>query len=58
MLVLNRKKGEKIVISDDIFIEVLDVGGGRVSLGIVAPKSVAVNREEVWRALHEAPATE
>lgn len=47
MLVLSRKKGEMIVIGDDISIVVLDVYGGRVRLGVKAPTVISVHRKEV-----------
>jgi len=47
MLILTRKSGETITIGDDIQIRVLGVKGGQVRIGIDAPRSVAVNREEV-----------
>jgi carbon storage regulator len=47
MLVLSRRIGERIVIDDNICITVLEVSGERVRLGVVAPRSVRVDREEV-----------
>ena len=47
MLILMRKEGEIITIGEDIQIKVLAVQGGKVRLGIEAPKDVSVNREEV-----------
>jgi carbon storage regulator len=47
MLVLNRKVGERIVIADKIVITVIEVRGDRVRLGIEAPPSVPVWREEL-----------
>lgn len=47
MLVLTRRLGETIVIDGDIRVTVVDVKGDRVRLGITAPASVAVDREEV-----------
>lgn len=47
MLILSRKKNEKIVIGDNIEITVVDVRYDRVRLGIDAPKDVPVHREEV-----------
>ena len=47
MLVLTRKIGEEIVIGDNIHIKVLAVDGGKVRIGIVAPKDVIVDRQEV-----------
>lgn len=51
MLVLGRARGERIVISDNIVIEVLEIrtdcAGGRVRLGITAPRELPVFREEI-----------
>ncbi len=48
MLVLTRKLGESIRIGDNIVIKVVDLDGRHVKLGIEAPRSVAVNREEIY----------
>ena len=48
MLVLTRKKNESIVIGDDVFIIVVEIRGGKVRLGIAAPKSATVHRREVY----------
>jgi carbon storage regulator len=47
MLVLTRRVGERIVIGDDVEVEVVGILDGRVRLGIVAPRAVSVDREEV-----------
>jgi carbon storage regulator len=47
MLVLTRKIGEEIVIGDDIRIKVVDIRGGKVRIGIVAPEDVIVDRQEI-----------
>jgi carbon storage regulator len=47
MLVLSRKLGEKIVIGDNICITVVDVDRGKIRLGIEAPRSVPVFRQEL-----------
>lgn len=47
MLVLTRKKGESIIIGDNVEITVAEVEEGRVKLGITAPKDVKVLRKEV-----------
>lgn len=47
MLILTRKIGEKIVIGDDITVSIIDVKAGVIRIGIEAPKSVAVDREEI-----------
>lgn len=52
MLVLSRKKGESIVIGDEIIVTVVEVRGDKVRLGIVAAKDVPVHREEVYEAIH------
>ena len=48
MLALSRKKGEALVINNDIEITVLEVKGEQVKLGITAPKEVPVYRKEVY----------
>lgn len=47
MLVLSRKIGERIVINDHITVEVLQIIGNRVRLGITAPTGVPILREEL-----------
>jgi len=49
VLVLERKLNEMIVIDGGITIKLVSVVGGRVRLGIEAPKSVRIDREEVHR---------
>jgi carbon storage regulator len=60
MLMMTRRAGQKIVLGDDITIEVVEVAGNTVRLGVNAPRSVPVYREEIWtavRAENEAAAT-
>lgn len=47
MLILSRRVGESVVIGGDISITVLRIKGNQVRLGVNAPKSVAVQREEI-----------
>jgi carbon storage regulator len=47
MLVLSRKLGEKIHIGENICITVVDIDRGKVRLGIEAPRSVPVYRQEL-----------
>ena len=51
MLVLSRKKNESIIINDDITITVVEIRGDKVRLGIEAPKTVTVHRQEVYDAI-------
>ncbi|MFM7038992.1 MAG: carbon storage regulator CsrA [Planctomycetaceae bacterium] len=51
MLVLSRKKDEKIVIGDSITLMVIEIRGDKVRLGIEAPRDVTVHREEIYEAI-------
>ena len=51
MLVLSRQKDESIMIGGDVEITIVDVRGGKVRLGITAPKSIPVHRREVFDAI-------
>ena len=53
MLILTRKVNERVVIGDDIEISVVEIRGDQVKLGIVAPRSVKVYRQEVYQAIQE-----
>ncbi|NGZ76122.1 carbon storage regulator CsrA [Saccharibacillus alkalitolerans] len=53
MLVLSRKKGESIVIGDDIELTVLAVEGDTIKLGIKAPKHVDILRKEILVSVQE-----
>ncbi len=48
MLVLSRKVGESIVIGHDVVVTVVEFLGDQVRLGVRAPRSVQVHREEVY----------
>ena len=48
MLALTRKKGESIMVGDNVEVIVLGISGEQVRLGIIAPKSVPVHRKEVY----------
>ena len=54
MLALSRKKGEALMINNDIEITVLEVKGDQVKLGIAAPKEVTIYRKEVYAQIQEA----
>jgi carbon storage regulator len=51
MLVLTRKVGERIRIGDDVTVQVLEVRGGQVRLGLTAPAEVRIFREEIFLAI-------
>lgn len=53
MLVLTRKRDESIIIGDDIKITIVDVRGDQVKIGIEAPRSVPVHREEIYLEIQE-----
>ena len=48
MLILTRKVGERLMIGDDIAVTVLSVKGNQVRVGVQAPASIAVHREEIY----------
>lgn len=53
MLALSRKKGESIIIDNNVEITVLDIKGDQIKLGIKAPKSVPVYRKEIFAQIQE-----
>ena len=54
MLVLTRRANQSIMIGHDIVVTVLEVRGDQVRIGIRAPRSVDVHREEVFATLQQA----
>ncbi|HEY6780784.1 MAG TPA: carbon storage regulator CsrA, partial [Thermoleophilaceae bacterium] len=48
MLIITRRAGERLVLGDDIRIEVMEVAGNTVRIGIDAPRELPVYREELW----------
>jgi carbon storage regulator len=62
MLILTRRIGEVLRVGEDVSITVMGIHGNQIRLGIEAPKSVAVHREEIYsrieaerRAAHSVP---
>jgi carbon storage regulator len=51
VIVIPRKKGESVVISDDILLTVIEVRGDKVQLGIEHPSGVTVHRREIYEAI-------
>ena len=56
MLVLSRKRDERIMIGDEISLLVVDIRGDKVRLGIEAPSNVTVHRQEVFEAIQREQA--
>lgn len=54
MLVLSRREGEKIIIGNEIVIEVLSVGEAGVKLGISAPRETSIHRFEIFTEIETA----
>lgn len=54
MLVLTRKKGERVMIGDDIVVTVIDVRRDGIRIGFDAPRGVSIQRAEVVTAVKEA----
>lgn len=53
MLVVKRKKGEAIVLGEDIEISIVDIDGGSVKIAINAPKEVTILRKELLKEVEE-----
>jgi carbon storage regulator len=51
MLIVTRRMGETVMIGSDVTVTVLSIKGSQVRIGIAAPESVAVHREEVYARL-------
>jgi carbon storage regulator len=49
MLIITRRPGEKIMLGDDVVVHVMEIVGNTVRVGIEAPRSLPVYREEIWR---------
>ncbi len=54
MLALSRKKGEALIINNNIEVTILEIKGDQVKIGISAPKEVPVYRKEVYVQIQEA----
>ena len=54
MLALSRKKGEALIINNNIEVTILEIKGDQVKIGIGAPKKVPIYRKEVYVQIQEA----
>jgi carbon storage regulator len=53
MLIITRRAGEKIMLGDDIVLHVMEIVGNTARIGIEAPRSIPVYREEIWNVVRE-----
>ena len=53
MLIITRRPGERIMLGDDTSIHIMEIVGNNVRVGVDAPKSVPIYREEIWTAVKE-----
>lgn len=53
MLILTRRVGESLRIGDEVSVTVLGIKGSQVRIGVNAPKSISVHREEVYERINE-----
>lgn len=53
MLILTRRVGETLMIGDEVKVTVLGVKGNQVRVGVDAPKSVSVHREEIYQRIQQ-----
>ena len=51
MLALTRKKGESIIIGDNVEVVILGITGEQVKVGIVAPREISVHRKEIYEQI-------
>jgi len=56
VLILSRRTGESVMVGDDVVVTVLGIQGNQVSLGVSAPPTTAVHRQEIARKVHASPA--
>ncbi len=54
MLTLSRKKGESLIINNNIEVTILDIRGDQIKVGIAAPKEVPIYRKEIYLEIQEA----
>lgn len=53
MLIITRRAGQKVMLGDDVTVHVMEIVGNSVRIGVEAPKSLPIYREEIWAAVKE-----
>ena len=53
MLIITRRAGERIMVGDEVVVEVMEIVGDSVRIGISAPRSLPVYREEIYTAVRD-----
>ena len=53
VLIITRRAGERIMVGDDVVVEIMEIVGNSVRVGISAPRSVPVYREEIYTAVRD-----
>jgi carbon storage regulator len=53
MLILTRKIGQRLMVGDDVIIEVVDINKSEIRLGITAPEHIKILREELYWQVRE-----
>jgi len=51
MLILTRRVGETIMVGDEVQVTVLGIKGNQIRIGINAPETIAVHREEIYNRI-------
>jgi len=53
VLIITRRSGERLMIGDDVVVEIMEIAGNSVRVGITAPRSIPVYREEIYAAVRD-----
>ena len=53
MLIITRRAGQKVMLGDDVTVHVMEIVGNSVRIGVEAPKSLPVYREEIWASVKQ-----